>query len=237
MSTRQQRLTETYRKRWPALIEGLGAFSTRRKISRPFLMNLDAHEYAAAQVKLMVVGQQTYGWGEDIPRKALATDGIDRLLGLYDDFGLGKDYGRSPFWAAAHSTYRALNPDAPENGFLWNNVLKLDEGGERPDADVEALQAKVFNVLADELDIAQPHAVVFFTGPTYDGALEAALPGIAFEKVRGYDQRELAQVRHPKLPPAGFRTYHPGYLRRAGRWALVERLPALIRRALDGAGS
>jgi hypothetical protein len=55
--------------------------------------------------------------------------------------------------------------------------------------------------------------------------------------VRGYNERELARVEHPKLAAASYRTYHPGYLRRAGKWALVERLPNLIRRALDGAGS
>lgn len=172
--------------------------------------------YLECRVKLMIVGQEPYGWYEG---KFAAPYDVPELMKASAEFGLGGRRRGTPFWQAAHEVYRRLNPDGPPDAFLWSNLVKLDVGGRRPGED---LTSKVLGLrlLQRELTITRPDVVVFFTGPTYDRFLFDSFPDTAqSEIVPGLDHiRDDSGV----LPPRTFRTYHPRYLRMARRWNLVQ---------------
>ena len=61
----------------------------REGVSRPlFLCVPDG--YTRSSIRLLVIGQQTYGW-------AALSVGLDRLLESYGDFDLGRNYTSSPW--------------------------------------------------------------------------------------------------------------------------------------------
>ena len=181
--------------------------------------------YRSSTVKLMVVGQQTYGWGDP-------EDGIDGLLAEYHRFDLGKTYLKSPFWQAAHAVYESLNPAGPPRGFLWSNLIKVDVAQKRPPRLIEELISST-GLLQHELSITQPDVVVFFTGPRYDERLRATFPGVEYERINDFIDR----LSHDELPEQTFRSYHPRWLRQSGNWSVIEELKTLVcgreRRAYD----
>ena len=64
-----------------------------------------------------------------------------------------------------------------------------------PNPDVEELLAHHFSVLPKEIELAEPHVVVFFTGRTKnDGRLKSAFPGIQFHPVKGVEPAFLCEL-------------------------------------------
>ena len=193
---------------WPALaaVGDLGG---------PLLIDVpDAYRNATA--KLMVVGQQTYGWGH--PK-----DGIEGLLAEYRRFNVGQTYVRSPFWQAAYKVYECLNPAGPPGGFLWSNLVKVDVAQKRPLREIEELISTT-GLLQHEIYITKPDVVVFFTGPWYDERLRATFPGVEYEQVNNFIDR----LSHDELPGKTFRSYHPNYLRLSGNWPVMEEIKTLV---------
>jgi hypothetical protein len=190
-------------------------------------MDPSAHGYLDSPRRLLVVGQETFGWGEDFKPDLDASAGVERCLDRYRRFEVGAQYLRSPFWVAARWFQEALNPAAPPSAFLWTNLCKVDEGQRRPPADVQSLLLERFDLLAEELRLTSPEVVLFLTGPCYDDMLRAQLPGVEFVPVGGHPARTLSRLRHRDLPERSFRTYHPGYLRRARKWGVLEDIGAL----------
>lgn len=178
-------------------------------VSKPLLMEVP-EEYGQAAFRLMIVGQQTRYWG-----KTCGT--VDELMEFYRNFELGRTQRRSQFWQAARRLYHDLNPGAPEGGFLWSNLVKVDQYmGRIRHPGVEDAVGRV-GLLQGEIAITDPQAVIFFTGPSFDGCLTSSFPGVTFEPAAD----NLLQLRHPALPIHSYRTYHPRYLRRSGRWKVL----------------
>jgi len=173
--------------------------------------------YAAVTARLMIVGQQTNGWENGI----FSSDpsGVEAVMRLYADFNLGKKWKRSPFWQAAHKLFRLLNPDGPERSFLWSNLVKVDQNGHRPNADLEE-KVCALRILHEEISITKPDVVVFFTGPEYDQRLKKTFPSVRYVP----DSRLLAKLKHPEFPALSFRTYHPNYLRRSHKWFVLRKI-------------
>lgn len=156
--------------------------------------------YSQLEVRLVIVGQQTYGWSD-------IGVGIEKLLETYRKFDLGRRYAPSPFWSAAHQLHEAVNPEGPNRSFLWSNLVKVDQHRHRPEPNVEEVVSS-YGLLNAEIDIVKPHAVVFFSGPRYDDRLKATFPGVQFNSITPF----IAQLTHVALPSRSFRTYHPRYL-------------------------
>lgn len=187
-------------------------------VSRPLLMHVPPG-YEANSRKLMIVGQETKGWGTKGVQISVA-----ELMGEYAGFNFGEKYRRSPFWVASHALHRALNPDAPARSFLWSNLVKVDQNERRPSPEIEEWVARL-GLLAMEIKVTRPDVVVFFTGPRYDARLEATFPGLRFEETGP----KISRVIHPELPERSFRTYHPGYLRRSKQWGILSELASLAK--------
>jgi hypothetical protein len=222
VTSMNEELAELYKSVYDGLMKALAPFSS---VSQPLLCRVP-DGYTKTFIRLMVVGQQTYGW-DTSPR----ADGVPALMDLYRDFDLARtcpDRGK-PFWSAMHQVFCGLNPDSPERSFIWSNLVKVDQRGNRPDPQVEEI-VSVHRLLPKEIAITCPDAVAFFTGPDFDTRLKATFPNCHFEQVTpSTPTKVLARLVHPELPRSSFRTYHPGYLRRSGQWQTVGDLITHIR--------
>ena len=187
-------------------------------LSAPFVVS-PAPGYGTAALRLLIVGQETFGWGEGIDHGQPIEQLVDILSTWYESFDLGAKYRSTPFWAAAHQINAALNRDAETRSFLWSNLVKMDSGKSRVPAEVEDRVAAL-RLLQLEIAAHRPEVVIFFTGPRYDGRLRASFPGAVFEPGDAF----LSRVEHPDLPKHSYRTYHPRYLRMSRRWNVISDL-------------
>jgi hypothetical protein len=211
-------------------------------LSSPHLIDLSTLEYQGARTKLLIVGQQTAGWGpywSDLEKDSEG-DPIPYLLECYRTFALGEQQGRrkkSPFWCAARQLYCNLNPDGPTGGFIWSNLTKMDHDEECPRWPMEERIRKAFNVLPFEIRIVRPAVVVFFSGPHYDETIEAVF-GITrpWQEISRFSTNELARIRDSKglLPFHSYRTYHPNFFSRSGS---NERLSAVLEQIVAMVGA
>jgi hypothetical protein len=87
-------LRELYRSVWPSI----AAISPDQGLSLPLFISLP-ESFAAASLRLLIVGQETYSWygllGQD-----MGEDPVAKVLDCYRRFNLGHKY-RSPFWDTA----------------------------------------------------------------------------------------------------------------------------------------
>lgn len=203
-------LAQTYGEYWSNLETILNkSIIVEQKLTYPLLINIFP-EYQIAKVKLFIIGQQTRGWQIQIDG-----DPIKFLMGKYETFHLGENFSYSPFWLACHQLYQALNPQGSKYGFIWTNLVKIDQNKSRPCHQIENKICEAFPVLIKEIQISKPDVVVFFTGPNYDTRLKNTFPGSTLKTIEGYNLRTLARVSHKSLPINSFRTYHPVYIRRS----------------------
>ncbi|MFZ5823514.1 MAG: PGN_0703 family putative restriction endonuclease [Bacillota bacterium] len=210
-------------------LDALIALLARHKeTSYPHLIQVPA-PYLAAPRKVVIVGQQTYGWEADgmPPRERVAEVKptlIDVQQKLYSDFFPAGIPARSPFWRAFQQVQAALAP-GPIDSCLWAELVKVDHEGQRPPEAVDADWFEHFNVLAAELRILEPDVVIFFTGPYYDQRIVESFPGARLEPVLE-SKGAIVRIIHPDLPLHTYRTYHPAYLNRTN-WQVVDDLIAL----------
>ena len=155
------------------------------------------------------MGQETYSWYGLLGRD-LGDDPVGAVLSKYTKFDLGSRK-RSPFWNAVRKLRRRLGrPDEPI-GLAWSNLYPCDQNQKRPDEPLgESLLGS--GTLPREVKILAPDAVVFLTGPHYDGAIRRLFPAVEFVETGAPPAQKVHRVGHPDLPAGSFRTYHPGYL-------------------------
>jgi len=227
MTDLNTRLKAIYEEYYPNLVAALGRLAPDYpKLSEPLLMSV-FDSYDQADHRLMVFGQQTNGWGTP------GSDSVARvseLMANYVGFHVGEDYIPTPFWCMARELHRRLNPQSPQDGFLWNNVFKVDHAGGRPCSAVVDVLFTEFPVVPLEIQATEPEVVVFFTGPSIDNNIRSTFPGIEFLDGPSPDlsRRQLARLRQRSLPEKTFRTYHPGYLQRR----LAERLGGKVMKTI-----
>lgn len=229
------KLRRAYESYWPPLCSALHAQPGADELSSPHLIDIGAHDYLGAPTKLMVVGQQTEGWGDDSSwcdiKDSSPETVVQSLLEQYKTFELGKKWRHTRFWSAAHRVFTALNPSGPANGFLWSNLIKMDQklrrrGNARPSPHLEERICTAFNMLPLEVEIAQPTVLVFFTGPEYDVRLCRCFGSAELQEVPGWNPRQFARVVDHKgiLPKHSYRSYHPGFALGPERLALWKRI-------------
>lgn len=223
VDTINEQLHDLYRSHWSRLAKEL---PTDEGLSNPQFMKIP-QEYDLADCKLLIVGQQTNGWGvgsKDAGFGAnLGDDPAAELMSLYERFALGKNYTKSPFWVASHKLYKALNPQGEPGGFAWSDLVKVDQNRFRPAFEYENIVSKC-ELLQAECKLLKPDVVVFFTGPDYDRRLLMTFPGLQMSPVI---ERALFVLEHNALPLRSYRTYHPNYLRRSKQWEILDRIVAL----------
>lgn len=209
-------LRALYRENWDAFSDAMEKGS-----SAPLLMSA-SEAYREASPRLLFVGQETNGW--DHPTST--ADPTGELLERYEAFRFGEKFRNSPFWRAVHEIRGDVNPESSDASILWSNLGKVDVDNDLPPADVldPLLQA---DILPQEIEITEPDAVIFFTGPTskYDRLLRRTFDGAELKKL----EPNLHRVSHPDLPERSYRTYHPNFLQQDRQWERVESISRRIR--------
>jgi len=175
----------------------------------------------------MTVGRQPRRccpkWNPKEKTRVESLQGAQRKLSTAGPlFGL---FRRDSFSRASRRLYRRLNSSGPpldpasgpaygpDDGFLKTYLVKMDQRERRPAPPLEERICDAFNVLPDEIRVAQPQVVVFFTGPEYNSRLVATFPAACILPVRGFSIEMLAKISHPSLPEHSYRTYPPAILR------------------------
>ncbi|GAB3857087.1 hypothetical protein GCM10028822_30230 [Hymenobacter terrigena] len=177
-------------------------------LAGPLLMSPNAL-YNQQKNPLLIVGQETKGWaylhGADMRAQMKA----------YETFNVAEGYYPSPFWNVTRKVEQALGNAA--YSCAWTNVSKFDVAGGRAQGEQERVISSLDDLLSSEINIIKPKVCLFYTGPDFDERIEQVFPGLRYQAVDGWPERELATLVHPALPPLTFRTYHPNYLRRSSR--------------------
>ena len=208
-----ERLRGLYRSVWPALD---ALIPGGEDYSWPLLIKA-TEAYVESPTRLMIVGQETYGWyGHFAPGRS------ERITGIQDhyaEFDFAARYKSTPFWRAVHRLRSTVASSSDRRALAWSNLLPVDKAQKRPWA-LEGHLAKL-GILRREIEVLKPDVVVFFTGPDYDGLVARQFPGVLHQTVGGYDLRTLSRLAHAGLPTKSFRTYHPAYLSRSRQFDRV----------------
>lgn len=207
--------------------------------------------WAGATNRVLIVGQETLGWdfapGDYYEWPYPPISSLEDFLGFPDSVGAMMhgdkmfEFARhqpgnvnSPFWRAYRQVREAVGDDPVgfDTKVLYTNLFKtavdgtsIVKNGTTDEAD--NIWRASAQLLTREIELLQPDAVVFFTGPDYDRYLELEFPGLGWTPIGEHAQRSFAKLNHSALPAKSYRTYHPGYLSR-GNWHLVEDICAAL---------
>ena len=210
-----KQLTKLYSSKWNDFLkmQNLLRDEDILNYSSPLLMYCWEEEYNNCNKKLLFIGQETNSWFDC--GSSLDNNSLNQVITNYEDFELANGYN-SPFWRFVKELNSQINDT--EYCYLWTNVNKFGQHGAegRPAQRVLDLECSYFNVLKDELKILKPDAVIFLTGPNYDGDIINKLGSTDFLQCTDYSTRQFAQVKNKYLPKNSYRIYHPNYLSRSG---------------------
>ena len=216
----------------------------RSRASAPLLISPHT-KWSKCSTKLLIVGQETNGWGsnptskEEVPLETLdafasSPNGVESMVSAYKAFDFARTYRHrnSAYWRA----FRYLEGEVAISpcSAMWTNLFKVDVSGSvMKNCKVghrRLLRAAQSGLLVEEIRLLKPQIVIFFTGPHYDEELLNAFPDATLSPLlRGHDVREAALVHSQFLPACSVRTYHPTYLQRSRRWGLLEEVATAIR--------
>lgn len=209
-------LRTLYRENWDVFSGAMEKGS-----SAPLLLST-SEAYREASPRLLFVGQETNGWSQPTS----TGDPIEELIERYEAFRFGEKFRNSPFWRAVHGIREDVNPGSSDASILWSNLGKVDVDSDLPPEEMldSLLQA---DILPREIEVTEPDAVVFFTGPTseYDTVLRRTFDGVELSEV----EPNLHEVSHPGLPERSYRTYHPNFLQQDSQWDLLESISRHVR--------
>lgn len=211
MNTINEKLKKLYFEN-QSIFEGIVTDFQGQDIAGPLLMSIEDN-YSDRENRLLIVGQETKGWGY------YASD-ITKGMENYARFNFGSNYNSSPFWNVTRKIEHILCN--PKFSCAWTNVSKFDVDGKMPMGKNAELISRADDLLKEEVKILNPTMVIFFTGPKLDARLLKIFPGLRFkEEDSGLNQKQFAKLEHEILPASTFRTYHPRYLRMKGLENLV----------------
>ncbi len=115
-------------------------------IAGPLLISPNGN-YENQKVKLLVIGQETNGWGYH-------SEDIKIGMRHYEEFNLGEKYYSSPFWNVTRKVERLLG----NNDFscAWTNISKYDVEAGRPFGNYLIEISKIDDLLIKEIEILRP---------------------------------------------------------------------------------
>jgi hypothetical protein len=185
------------------------------KATNPLLLKVN-DEYAKADYKVMIFGQETNNWLGDID-EGIFCNRMKDVIDLYDEFYLTENcfsYG-GQFWNGFSRFRELLNEKKKKEkvGYMWNNVVKIGSRTKGfPSQIYEPFIKNSFNkIIIDELNILKPDLILFLSGPYYDEVLTDIFDEFEKNSIKGFTERQMCKI-NIKYGNASFRTYHPNYL-------------------------
>jgi hypothetical protein len=187
------------------------------KLSGLFLPEVDA-AYLQSKVRVMLIGQETRGWGKEL-RTLAASDQTPQALRAYVQAQMTVYRKFSPtapgtskfrqFHSKLHATL-GKSVAADRTAVFWGNLLCVSLNGKSPRkaSEIESIAAISRRLLSIQLEILRPDLIVFGTGYGYDQFLKqqlgdyTTLPGLKpkhYWPFEVHNPRFKAwRVRHPR---------------------------------------
>lgn len=195
-----EKLEDLYSSYLPKLTRFVEKFSSEN-LHGPLLVKIGG--YTREPLKLMVVGQETYGW-----EKSLS---ITDQFNTYEDFNFGSEYKSTPFWNIIRKVEAAFG--VTPYSIAWSNLNRFDQNVGAPVGEVLNQVTEFDNILRDEIDILNPDVCILFTNHKYDSRLSKMYKGLVFEDIDGLPEMHFARLIHSQLPKVTIRAPHPKTIR------------------------
>ncbi|HCU0797068.1 hypothetical protein [Citrobacter braakii] len=177
-----------------------------KNLHGPLLLNIS--NYSSQKIKLMVVGQETFGWNKSLS--------IVEQRTTYQEFNFGSSYYSSPFWNVIRKLERSLNIEP--YAISWSNLNRFDVDCGSPDRTELAQDIASLDYLAkEEISILKPDVCIFFTNHKYDKRLRDLYQDLVFDNVHRLPKKHFSKLNHPDLPKYTLRAPHPRTIR-TQRW-------------------
>jgi len=214
--TIKQNLFNLYASKWDEFEAQLEKNNYYNYFAMPFL--LDVPESFDDKFKIMIFGQETWGWYDGENLNGWLEKGMQGYTKFFLDKNFYDGYKQSSFWQAFRFYEKHIPEILKEKSifkdpvFIWNNISKLGlgEGKTGVNTTSRELERKYFDVVQGEFEIIKPNLVIFLTGPTRDHDIKFNLKEAQFSKASdSLSQREMALVNINGVE--GLRLYHPAY--------------------------
>ncbi|CAI1685489.1 TPA: hypothetical protein ACQ29W_001828 [Klebsiella pneumoniae] len=177
-----------------------------KNLHGPLLLNIS--NYSSQKIKLMVVGQETFGWNKSLS--------IVEQRTTYQEFNFGSSYYSSPFWNVIRKLERSLNIEP--YAISWSNLNRFDVDCGSPDRTELAQDiASLDYLVKEEISILKPDVCIFFTNHKYDKRLRDLYQDLVFDNVHRLPKKHFSKLNHPDLPKYTLRAPHPRTIR-TQRW-------------------
>lgn len=191
-----------------------------QKAAYPLLIAVP-EEYTKADVRLMVFGQETNGYGTygDVECEHVVNDLLWEEEGYNWFFGEKRCYASSaPFFNTAKQLITSLQKKntGKQISYLWNEVIKMGLAGKTHPGTTSywydtIIKPHLNGLILKEIDLLKPDFLVFFSGPDYDRYIGDIFGNPEKKPVNGFSEREMCEFVIPNVKKT-FRTYHPNYL-------------------------
>ena len=181
------------------------------KIANPLLLKISEKEYEESDLKVMIYGQETYGWFD----KTTALKDIETLkdsqwesVHEYDMAETAQEFGnvslkqlmyeydkylkhairkkqKRTFWNNGFNYFvKRLSEGYKKPYFMWNNISKFGKINETGMTnEIRNFERGYFPVVSKELEILKPDIVIFLTGPSRDVDIKANFKDVTFKSI------------------------------------------------------
>ncbi|OYQ85617.1 hypothetical protein [Wohlfahrtiimonas chitiniclastica] len=174
--------------------------------SYPLLLKIDEEKWKSADVKIMIFGQETRGWGKDENNNTIHSL-MDTYYRFYYEITKNKARHRT-FFQGFNRVKKLIEKTVEYQNrkieIVWNNINKIGKYSGVGVRDVtRQLERETFNVISQEMEILKPDLVIFFTGPARD------------EDIKFNFKSMKERIEHKRTPPYGKR-------RKGGKYAFID---------------
>lgn len=181
--------------------------------TNPLLLCFDETEFSQADKRIVICGQETWGWGEF---GSSIEDCMNGYRSFFIDGEFYDGYGVSSFWKAFRffESQFAEIFEGQKIQFIWKNLSKIgrNDGETGVTDEIRSLEREYFPVFREEIKLLQPDIILFLTGPDRDHDIRFHFPDAEFSQAGDESNlRRRAWVSSPELPLASLRLYHPSY--------------------------
>ncbi|MDK9556089.1 hypothetical protein QQF73_00530 [Marinobacter sp. M216] len=167
----------------------------------PFLISPNS-DYWSAPVRLAFIGQETRAW--------VSSDRIESQISGYERFNLGEHYPATPFFNIMRKLEHRITAKNYASAYL--NLNRYSEKKKRPCKALAARLSEIDWILAEELEILDPHVIIALTGPSYDHRLSKLFTSEQ-RPIGNFKKKQLCEFANHRFDGRVIRTYHPNYLR------------------------
>lgn len=223
-------LEKLYNKHWASLVENANG----KKSAHPLLIKVN-NEYQDADIKVMIIGQETDGWNGSFEEKkksihALMDDYYNYFYNIATTDSLKKRLTKKhkrPFWNKKNFKYfqEKLQKEFPEKkiSFIWNNVSKIGklDSGKQTDT-IKQFEEEYFkDVFQQEIEILKPNVMIFTIGNRH-------IP-VQHNSLKNIKEEQVSEVIFDEFPNIfAVRTYHPNARIQGGKKHLKEQVFEMI---------